>query len=95
MRSIIAARKALPELAATVPTRIVRLANPAVFAFVRPGDARTLGCLFNFTPHRQTVALDVIANAGASGTDDLLTGQPARISYGFLELEPYQAIWLG
>jgi amylosucrase len=95
VRHIMARRKALPELAATVPTRIVRLANPAIFAFVRPGDSRTLGCAFNFTPHRQSVPLDGLANEGVSGRDDLLGQKPADIRAGFLELDPYQTVWLG
>jgi amylosucrase len=95
VRAIMARRKALPELAASVPTRIVRLANPALFAFVRPGDSRTLGCVFNFTPHRQSTGLDALANNGVTGRDDLLAQKPADIRAGFLELDGYQAVWLG
>jgi amylosucrase len=95
VRAIMARRKALPELAASVPTRIVRLSNPALFAFVRPGDSRALGCVFNFTPHRQSTGLDALASQGVWGRDDLLARKPADIRAGFLELEPYQAVWLG
>ncbi|MCU0832628.1 MAG: alpha-amylase family glycosyl hydrolase, partial [Rhizobiaceae bacterium] len=95
VRHIMARRKALPELAATFPTRIVRLSNPALFAFVRPGDSRTLGCVFNFTPHRQSTGLDALANHSVSGREDLLAVKPADIRAGFLELAPYQAVWLG
>jgi amylosucrase len=95
VRHIIARRKALPELAASVPTRIVQLSNPAVFAFVRPGDSRTIGCVFNFTQHRQSVPLDGLANQGVWGREDLLSGKPADIRAGFLELGPFEAVWLG
>ena len=95
VRHIIARRKALAELSASVPTRIVRLSNPAVFAFVRPGDSRAIGCVFNFTQHRQSVPLDGLANQGVWGKQDLLAGKPADIRAGFLELGPYEAVWLG
>ncbi len=95
VRHIIARRKALLELSASVPTRIVRLSNPAAFAFVRPGDSRTIGCVFNFTQHRQSVRLDGLANQDVWGREDLLAGKPADIRAGFLELGPYEAVWLG
>ena len=94
VRHIIARRKTLPELAASVPTRIVRLANPALFAFVRPGDSRAIGCVFNFTQHRQSVSIDAIIARGVWGKHDLLAEKPADIRAAFLELGPYEAVWL-
>jgi amylosucrase len=95
VRHIMAQRKLIPEFAASVPTRILRQPNPALFAFVRPGDSRTIGCVFNFTPHRQTLAIDVLASQGVSGREDLLALKPADIRAGYLELGPYQAVWVG
>ena len=94
VRTIMARRKALPELAATVPTRIIGLSNPALFCFIRPGDARTLACLFNFTPYRQMVPLDRLLQHGVTCTTDELSGGNAPVQSGFLALGPYQALWI-
>ncbi len=95
VRHIMARRKKLPELAASVPTRILRLDNSSVFAFVRPGDSRTIGCVFNFTPHRQAVPLNGLTHQGVAGREDMLSEKPADIKAGFLELDPFEAVWLG
>ena len=95
VKHIIGRRKAMPEFAATVPTRIIRLANPAVFAFMRPGDVRSIACLFNFTAHWQSLPLDSLYGNGLTGTRDWLAEGSANIYNGFLHLAPYQAIWLG
>ncbi|MCB1518066.1 MAG: amylosucrase [Hyphomicrobiaceae bacterium] len=95
VRHIMAQRRANKELAATVPTHIVTLSNRAVFAFSRPGDERTLGCLFNFTAHTQPVDLGPLHDAGLYGTHDFLGDRTPDLRGGILYLAPYEAVWLG
>ncbi|MCB9994690.1 MAG: alpha-amylase [Hyphomicrobiaceae bacterium] len=95
VRRIMAQRRATRELAATVPTHIVQLGNRAVFAFTRPGDERTLACLFNFTANIQPVDLGPLFEAGLYGTYDFLGDRVPDLRSGILYLAPYEAVWLG
>lgn len=94
VRHIMARRKTLPELSATVPTRVFGQANPALFAFARPAETRTVIGLFNFTHNWQSTPVETLYQQGLAGTFDLLTAAPANHSIGQIYLGPYQAVWL-
>ncbi|WP_226780410.1 alpha-amylase family protein [Oceaniglobus trochenteri] len=93
-RHILARRKALPQLAGSVPTRILQTGHPALFAVQRPGDDATLTAVFNFTEHRQ--AIDGI-NLGLQEGQwyiDALTKRPLLQGQDRLDLPPYGRVWL-
>ena len=95
VRHVMARRAAMPELAATVPTRIFRLSTPSIFAFARPAATRTVACLFNFTPQAQSVTTDALAREGVAGLHDFLADRAADVEAGFLHLAPYRSAWIG
>ncbi|NCT13167.1 MAG: DUF3459 domain-containing protein [Rhodobacterales bacterium] len=93
-RAILAARKATPQLAGHVPTRIVDFGNPALFIFERRAEDRTLTCLFNFTETNQRVTPWGLKLDPARHYADLLTGAPLRLTDGLITLPPYGCLWL-
>ncbi len=93
-RAILAARKATPQLAGHVPTRIVSFGNPALFIFERRADDRTVTCLFNFTENDQRVTPWGLKLDPARRYGDLLTGAPLTLTDGLIMLPPYGCLWL-
>ncbi len=89
IKHIIARRKQIPELAATVPTRILQLNNSSLFAFTRPGDARTLVGIFNFSNTWQHVTTESLRNAGVIEFRDKLRIDEMQIHGNRVSLEPY------
>ena len=86
---ILSTRRATPQLAGDVPTRVRDLGHPALFCFERLGDDRTVTCVANFTGRPQAVAAQALGLTGAEV--DLLTGEAASSHVG---LAPYQVVWL-
>ena len=93
-RAIMAARKAMPELAATVPTRIRDLGNPALFAFDRPAEGRPVACVCNFSERTQRVTPWALDLDPARRWEDALTGRPLVLEGGMIALAPYAMVWL-
>ncbi len=72
VKHIIRRRKAVPHIAADVPTRIIDLGNPALFCFARPSDEGTMLGLFNFTERWTSISADQLRGLGISVFRDLL-----------------------
>ena len=91
VRHILARRAVTPQLAGTVPTRIVHQDDRCVLAFERPGTTR-LVVVLNVTAEPHEVAL---ASLGLDGSPRCaLAGRPAEVERGRLRLGPYDAVWL-
>ena len=93
-KAILATRKASPQLASHVPTRIVDLGHPGLFIFERLGCDRTVTCLFNFTDSDQTITPWGLQLDPARRYGDLLTGQQLGLKNGAIHLAPYARLWL-
>ena len=93
-RAIIAARKSTPQLASHVPTRVLDMGDPHLFIFERPGDDRTVTCLFNFTESVQSITPWSLRLDPARPYIDRLTGAPLRLHEGGVTLPPYGQLWL-
>ena len=93
-RAILAARKATPQLASDVPTRIVDIGHPGLFIFERKSDGRPVICLFNFTEINQQVTPWVLRLDPGSGYADILTGTSLTLTDGMITVPPYGRLWL-
>ncbi|CUH40063.1 Amylosucrase [Jannaschia seosinensis] len=88
-RHLLAVRKATPQLASDIPTRVIDAGDAGVFAYQRLGDDRVVTCLCNFTERRAWADVPV-----PEGARDLLTEAAPVVEDGRVRLEPYAAIWL-
>jgi amylosucrase len=93
-KAIMAARKATPQLASHVPTRILDAGHPHLFLFERLAEDRTVTCLFNFTEHDQRLTPWPLRLDPARAYADILTGNPLRLHEGAIALPPYGQLWL-
>ncbi len=93
-RAVLAARKATPQLASDVPTRIIDIGHPALFIFERKSDGRPVICLFNFTETDQQVTPWALRLDPACLYADILTGQPLTLIQGMITLPAYGRKWL-
>lgn len=93
-RLILATRKATPQLASDVPTRVIDTGLASLFAFDRPADDRTVTCLFNFTDIEQAVTAGSLGIAAGAALRDLLTGAAVATEGTGIRLAPYAAMWL-
>ena len=93
-RHLMQRRKATPELASWVPTRIVDTGHPHVFAFRRLADERTLTAAFNFTDAHQAVAATALGLDPAQPCHELISDRPVAFHDGLLHLPPYGRVWL-
>jgi amylosucrase len=93
VKHIMAVRKATPQLSSDLPTRIIDLWQPELFAYQRIGDDRTVTCIANFTPRTQTVNRVALPIRPDSVQVDLLTGRelPPRNA---IQLPAYGMLWL-
>ncbi len=93
-RHILTRRKVTPQLAGTVPSRVIETGHRGLFAVQRPGDVSTLTAVFNFTEHPQRI------DGAALGLDaeifyhDTLADRPALQGRDTLWLPPYGRVWL-
>jgi amylosucrase len=94
VKQIIARRKALPSLSASVRTRILEMSQNAIFGYVRLADTGPMVCLFNFSEGWQRIPADVVRKAGVSRFDDQLGGGRMTLQDGHLALAPYGRVWL-
>lgn len=92
--AILAARKATPQLASDVPTRIIDIGHSGLFIFERKSDGRPVICLFNFTESNQQVTPWVLRLVPGSAYGDILTGAPLTLSDGMITVPPYGLLWL-
>ncbi|MBS1303188.1 amylosucrase [Loktanella sp. SALINAS62] len=90
---ILRVRKATPQLAGMIPTRVVDTGHRALFAYQRLGDDREVTCIVNFTDRSQTLRTADALLREVPQTD-LLTGQRLITSEGRMTLARYQSVWL-
>ena len=93
-RHILATRRATPQLASDVPTRVRDTGNPALFVFDRVAETRTVTCVFNFTDAEAAITPWALKLDPARSYGDLLTGAPLTLRDGQIVLPPYAALWL-
>jgi amylosucrase len=89
-----AARRSTPQLHAATPVEVVDLQQPQLFAFVRRHPLGTLLAVHNVTEQPQHVSPMALYLVGHDRPVDRITGRPARVEYGQVVLDPYQAVWL-
>ena len=94
VKHIIARRKAVPHIAADVPTRIINLGNPALFCFARPSDDGTMLGLFNFTEKWTSISADQLRGLGITRFRDLLGEGDVPSPNGAVAVAPYGRLWL-
>jgi amylosucrase len=94
VKHIIAVRKATPQLASDVPTRIVDMGDRALFVFERLADDRTVTCVLNFTDAEHLTSPWALHLDPALDWGDLLTGAPLNMREGKIVLPPYGRLWL-
>ena len=93
-RAILAARKATPQLASHVPTRILDPGHPRLFVVERLAEDRVVTCLFNFSEEPQAISPWSLRLDPARRYADRLTGAPLRLEDGAVTLPAYGQIWL-
>ncbi|MFZ3581062.1 amylosucrase [Loktanella sp. DJP18] len=91
LKHILATRKATPQLAGDVPTRVIVTGHRALFVWQRLGDDRSVTCIANFTGQPQ---LFRVADADILPDIDLLTGHAPEIAQGLMTVAPYACLWL-
>ncbi|EKE45620.1 alpha amylase catalytic region [Oceaniovalibus guishaninsula JLT2003] len=94
VRHLLAVRAATPELAGTVPTRILKTGHDRIFAFRRPGLDGTMTAIFNFADNWQRIAVEALGLDLAALPPDLITGTAPTADGGDLVLPPYGRLWL-
>jgi amylosucrase len=75
-------------------TRILRHAQPGLFAFARLAPTGAVVCLFNFTEGWMNVPEALVRTAGASRMHDALSDNPVQLHAGAVVLPPYGRVWL-
>ncbi|WP_108483119.1 amylosucrase [Oceaniglobus ichthyenteri] len=91
-RAIMTRRKATPQLAGNVPTRILHTGHPALFVVQRLGDDQTLTAVFNFTEHVQQIAGETLGLIPGTRYIDALNDAP--LAGDTVILPPYGRVWL-
>ena len=94
VKHILARRKATPQLASQVPTRIIETGNEKLFAFIRLADDGPLAGLFNFTDQWTSISAARLRREGLTEFKDLLGGGTAAIHAEALAVAPYGRMWL-
>ena len=90
---MVAVRKRLESLHASVSTQVQVPGDAAVVLFVRHHAAGTLVQVYNVSEGERRVPLWDLAREGITRPFDELTGRPARVRDEFVVLEPYAACW--
>ena len=94
VKHILTRRKATPQLASQVPTRIIETGNEKLFAFIRLADDGPLAGLFNFTDQWTSISAARLRREGLTEFKDLLGGGTAAIHADALAVAPYGRLWL-
>ena len=93
-QELIARRKAVRQLAADAPTRVVNLGNGKVFAFLRLADEGPLLGLFNMTESWTSVSASVLRGLGILELRDLLGEGILTPDSDAVPVAPYGRMWL-
>jgi amylosucrase len=94
IKQIVARRKALPELAATVPTRIVLTGVDGILAYVKRAERRPMLCLVSFRETWTRVPADVFRSEGIRGFHDALSDAHITLQDDHVAVAPYGRIWV-
>ena len=94
VRRILARRRATPELAGSVPTRVLWPDDRCVLAVARPGQGATLTATFNFAPEPRAASLASLGLDPSLAYGCTLAEAPAPVEAGRLVLPSYGAVWL-
>lgn len=93
-RAILHRRASLPQLHASVATRILHPENAQVLAFARLAPTGPVLCLFNFTEAVQRIPEGWLRAQGAEKMRDLLSDHDILLHDGALVLLPYARVWM-
>lgn len=93
-RAILHRRASLPQLHASVATRILHPENTQVLAFARLAPTGPVLCLFNFTEQVQRIPEGWLRAQGAEKMRDLLSDHDILLHDGMLVLLPYARVWM-
>ncbi len=93
-RAILSTRRATPQLAGHVPTRVLEFGHPGLFIFERLAEDRPVICLFNFTETDQSLTPWGLKLDPSRSYADLLTGMSLALTDGMIRLPPYGRLWL-
>ena len=88
VKHILSTRRATPQLAGDVPTRVCETGATSLFAYQRLGDDHTITCVANFSDLPQSVPHDALNLVGPM--TDLLTD----VTDQQIVLSPYGIVWL-
>ncbi len=94
LRRLIEARVSTPHLHAAIPTRVLDVRNPQVFAYERAHPLGTFLALYNFSEAPQQYPADGLLERGLYKPFDRITGREIDVANGFVNLEPYARLWL-
>lgn len=94
LRRLIEARVATPHLHAAIPTHVLDVRNPRVFAYERVHPLGTFVGLYNFTDELQHFPVETLLQRGISRPKDRISGAFVDIASGLVALEPYASLWL-
>lgn len=96
LRRLIAARKALPHLHASVPADVLQPRDPGVLLVARRHPVGAMLGVYNVTDTRGEVPREVLYSLGLDPRTavDRITGRPVRSTGDAVEVAPYDAMWL-
>ena len=95
-RSLIAARKALPHLHASVPAEVLDPQDPGVLLVAAPPPARADAGAYNVTDTDRVLPYRSLRDAGLDpeAVVDRITGKRPDGYYEAFHLPPYAVLWL-
>ena len=94
VKHILQQRKQTPQLASSVPSRVIDLNNNKLFVFTRDADEGALLGIFNFTPEWTNVSAALLRQHGVRAFEDRLGGGTLTPTGEFVAIAPYGRLWL-
>ena len=96
LTQLIAARRSLPQLHASVPTVVLEPRDPGVLLIARHHPAGSMLGVYNVTDSPRSLPVEVLTQVGLSPETavDHVTGERPHRSDDTLELAPYAVLWL-
>jgi amylosucrase len=95
LRDLVAARRRLPYLDASVAAEIIDLADPGILPVLRRHPLGPMLGLYNVTDSWRPWPVRLLADHGVARGRDAITGRPVeRSSDGNVWLRPYAAMWI-
>jgi amylosucrase len=94
VKNIIRRRKNLPELHASVPTRIVQTGVLSVFAYLKQAERRPMVCLVNFSETWTSVPAQLLRGLGIARFHDELGEAQIALQNDQVPVAPYGRMWI-